>query len=363
VLDTGLAGAYPRGVWTSIGVLDSFAVLVDPEPVGPDHDLDDEERWWDEAPEEPSRVVAVRDLDLVDDDAWPATLALLAADPACRRALHARVGGGPSYTSWWLARNAVLAGHRPGYWRLASASGLVGLFDPLPCDLPAVPEELLAAIGVRADPSVHGRADAVELLARLADPARNPDAALTRWVHAELADAVLAGRIDPGGFDPPQGLRSMAGTVVDAERAVLLDRPWLAPVLPADELVSGLVGGAAGCLPESADEPASRRAGMRIDALAELLDLPRASEVVTGAIVSEVTAVVRWSSITEIVATCAALGAPVPEGQLWVHDELIVELARPSRARHDVPTWRDDEGRWHAADPLRALIAVLTIEW
>jgi hypothetical protein len=370
VLDADLAGSHPRGVFTAIGVLDSFAVLVDDEPAGPDHDLDDEERWWDELPDEPSRVVAVRDLDLVDDDAWPATLALLAADPACRRALYARPADGPSYTSWWLARNALLAGHRPGHWRLASASALAGLFDPVPSDMPAGPggppaEELLAAVGVRADPTVHDHTDAVELLERLADPAREPDAALTRWVHAELADAVLAGRIDPSEFDPPQRMRSMAGTVVDAERAVLLDRPWLAPVLPADELVSGLLGGADGKGDGSTfgttSGSAIGTAADRIDALAELLDLPRASEVITGTVVGDGARAVRWSELAEVVTACAALGTAVPEGQLWVHDELTVELTRPSRTRHTVPTWRDDDGRWHASDPLRALIGVLTI--
>ena len=48
VLNADLARSHPRAVFTSIGVLDSFAVLVDEEPIGPDHDLDDEERWWDE---------------------------------------------------------------------------------------------------------------------------------------------------------------------------------------------------------------------------------------------------------------------------------------------------------------------------
>ncbi|HEY9417700.1 MAG TPA: hypothetical protein VIQ30_23320, partial [Pseudonocardia sp.] len=228
-------------------------------------------------------------------------------------------------------------------------------------------EELLAAVGVRRDPYVSGHADAVELLARLADPAREPDAALTRWVHAELADAVLAGRIDPSEFDPPRAMRSMAATVVDADRAVLLDRPWLAPVLPAAELVNGLLGGLLGGAPGDNEAPTDPRrpqdlAADRIDALAELLDLPRASEVVSGSIVSGSGRAVRWASVAEVVTACAALGVPVPQGELWVHDELAVELTRPSRTRHVVPTWRDDDGRWHAADPLRALIALLTIE-
>jgi len=39
-----LSRSYPRAVFTLIGVLDSFVVLVDDEPSGPDHDLADEEQ-------------------------------------------------------------------------------------------------------------------------------------------------------------------------------------------------------------------------------------------------------------------------------------------------------------------------------
>ncbi len=108
VLHPDWAARFPRDVLTAVGVLDGFALVVDEEPVGPDHDLDDEDRWWDGLAEPPSRLVAVRDLDLVDDAAWPAALALLAADRATREA--ATTG----YTAWWLARHARLGGRRPG---------------------------------------------------------------------------------------------------------------------------------------------------------------------------------------------------------------------------------------------------------
>ena len=65
------AARFPREVLTAVGVLDGFAVVVDEEPVGPDHDLDDEDRWWDGLAEPPTRLVAVRDLDLVDDPRGP----------------------------------------------------------------------------------------------------------------------------------------------------------------------------------------------------------------------------------------------------------------------------------------------------
>jgi len=151
-------------------------------------------------------------------------------NPVYRPALRAPGG----YTAWWLARHVRLAGHRPRYWRLPSATGLAALFDVVPESVRAsvADDGLLAAIGVRADPSVADTADAADLLARLGDPARSPDAGLTWAEYAELADAVLADRVDPAELDPPERLRAADGSVLDADRAVLLDRAWLAPALP-----------------------------------------------------------------------------------------------------------------------------------
>ncbi|MGQ0481202.1 MAG: sacsin N-terminal ATP-binding-like domain-containing protein [Pseudonocardia sp.] len=372
VLERGLAGAFPRAVLTAVGVLDSFAVLVDDDPAGPDHDLDEEDRWWNGLDRPPSTMLAVRDLDLVDDHAWPEALALLAADPAGLGALRAE----HSYTGWWLARHARLAGRRPGHWRTASAAGLAGLFDPVPGQrLAGLPEDVLAAAGVRRDLDVRGRVDAEELLGRLADRARTPDAGLTWRVHAALAAAVLAGRVDPDDLDPPRWLRSSAGTVLGADRAVLLDHGWLAPALPAEESVAGMF-----------DDPELT------GALADLLDLPLASEVIRGTVVSGTavsgtavsgtgvsgtavsgTAVSggasggasgagrpeRWSALVEVVAACATLGVAVPEGRVWLHDELVVELTRPASARITAAVWRERDGTWHTSDPVRALLARL----
>jgi hypothetical protein len=347
VLATELAERYPRRVLTAVGVLDSFALVVDEQPTAPDHELADEELWWDAAEEPPSRLVAVRDLDLVDDDAWPAALRVLATDPAFRPALRAPGG----YTTWWLARHVRLAGHRPRYWRLPSATGLAALFDVVPESVRAAVADdgLLAAIGVRADLAVADAADAADLLARLGDPARSPDAALTWAEYAVLADAVLADRVDPGELDPPSRLRASDGSVLDADRAVLLDRAWLAPALPPAETVAGRLD------PDG------------IDALAELLDLPLASEVVAGELVAADSGPVGgvrtpWAALPEVVAACAAIGAAVPEGELWVHERLAVELGRPEARRLDVPVWWQD-GRWHASDPVRALLALWSEQW
>ncbi len=348
VLDPGWAARFPGEVLIKVGVLDGFAVVVDEEPVGPDHELDDEDRWWDSLDEPPARLVAVRDLDLVDDDAWQAALGLLAADRTTR---EAAMGG---YTAWWLAKHARFDGRRPDHWRLPSAVGIAALYDPVPLTGPdalvepvalgaattaprATPDDaLLAAIGVRADLRIADARSADDLLARLADPDRHPSAALVAEAHIALAEAVAGNRVDAADLDLPEYVRAMDGSVAHVDVAAVLDAPWPAAVLPAAELV---IGG----------DPV---------ALAELLDLPLATEIVAGEVEGEGEPV-AWAELGEIVVTCHTLGVDVPEGGLRRHAELWVDLRRPVAGRHRVPVWRDPAGTWHAEDPLRALLALL----
>ncbi len=93
-------------------------------------------------------------------------------------------------------------------------------------------------------------------------------------------------------------------------------------------------------------------------ALAELLDLPLATEVV-AAEVEGGGRPVRWAALAEIVVACHTIGVPVPDGEIMLHDELWVTVRRPLTGRFRVPTWVDDRGRWHAEDPLRALVSML----
>ena len=321
-----------RQVLVAVGVLDGFAVVETDAAHAADLGLDDVDRWLSETGSDDGidTVLAVRDLDLVRDDAWPAALALLAGQPETRAAVLAP----RSYTAWWLARHARLHGRRPGFWRLPSAAGLGALYDPLRGS--TADDAVLAAAGVRAALAVVDRWDAADLLTRLADPDRRPDAALVADAHAALAAAVVDGRVDPGDLDPPDRVRALDGSAVDVADAVVLDTPELVAVLPAGEVV---VGG----------DP---------KALADLLDLPTASEIVDGE-VADAGRPVPWGALPEVVVTCHALGVPVPDGELWCHDELWVVLRRPAPGRHRVPTWRGADGRRHADDPVRALLAAL----
>jgi hypothetical protein len=326
VLAAAVAAEHDTAALRAVGVLDSFAVLEDPDPTGPDHDLDAEEQWWDwvlDAGEPPARLLAVRDLDLVDEARWPAALRRIAADPGGLAAL--RMPGG--YTGWWLARYARFGGHPPAHWRLPEASALEGLYDVVP--VTDTDHALLSVAGVRSGLAIAGAADAADLLARLADPDRTVIPAVVHAAHAALAGA----DIDPADVEPPARVRAVTGEVVDADRAVVLDAPWLAAVLPADQLVSG-------------GDPV---------ALAELLDLPLASERATPELLDTGAGrTVRWAELAEVVAVCAAAGLAVPAGTLQLHEQLCV---RHDGAQHPVPFWVTPDGTVHATDPVRALCA------
>ncbi|MGD9987337.1 sacsin N-terminal ATP-binding-like domain-containing protein [Pseudonocardia sp.] len=331
VLHADVAAGFPRAALVAAGVLDGFALVVDDEPLGPDHDLHDEDLWWDGLDAPPARVAAVRDLDLVDDDAWAAALALLGADRDTRAAVL-----GDGHTRWWLRRNVVLGGRAPGYWRLPSARDLAALYEPAPAD--GVDAALLAAVGVRSGLAVDDTGAAADLLDRLADPTRTLDPATVLAAHEALTAAVADGRVDPADLGLPDRVRALDGSAVPVDDVVVLDKPWLAAVLPADELVAG-------------GDPA---------ALAELLDLPLASGYVEAHLEPGPGGrVVDWSGLPDVVVACHTVGVPVPAGDLVVHDELAVVVTRPTLGRTAVPAWPDPDGRWHAGDPLRALLGVL----
>ncbi len=272
---------YHPDVLAAVGVRSGFGVVhvrdpladsaADPllGPFGPQDHLPDLDEWLDQADNPGDPITALADLDLVDEDRWAAALTLIAADRAARDCLtgSGSAGSGPglSYSGWWLSRNALIDGRPPRCWRLPGAHDLGGLYDVLPIPLD---DALARAIGVQVGLAAAARADPQDLIDRLADPERSVPAGRVPAVTAEVVAAVSVA----AELDLPAGVRALSGQVVEAERAWVLDEPWLAQVIPAERLVPGGV------------DPAR---------VAEVFDLPLASNrarvrEIGGAATSEV---------------------------------------------------------------------------
>ncbi|WP_033295388.1 sacsin N-terminal ATP-binding-like domain-containing protein [Amycolatopsis jejuensis] len=314
VLDEEFAEDWPTETLVAAGVLDTFAVVRDEEPHEPDHCLPDEDLWWDSFEKPPTTVVAIRDLDLVADESWPAALKLLAAQPETWHALSIPDG----HAGWWLKRYALLAGEPSGSWRLPKAKDLAGLYDPVPEDLP---EDLLRAAGVRAGLDLDTADDVADLLDRLGDPARTPTPGLVARAHV----ALVAAPVDVDDLDAPARVRAADGTV--AADAVVLDVPWFAAALEPAKIVV------------APEEP---------ERLAELLDVPLASSLSVH--VDSTGEYVVWTDLPALALAADQLGIALPDGGVLLHDPLTVTVDGKAC---EVPWWSDD--RLHAADTSEGL--------
>ncbi|WP_432093812.1 sacsin N-terminal ATP-binding-like domain-containing protein [Streptomyces sp. bgisy100] len=329
--DAELAERWGEQPLTAVGVLANFAlvratdVVLDPDELDPrDGDfaepddaglLDSVDVWCedvlDRLPDTPvppvaTEIVAVRDLDLVDDDAWPQALALL-AQPPLRDALTAPVrvllpdGTTESvrpYTAWWLRGHPVLDGRRPAGLRAAGGDPLLaGLYEAADAH-GFEDEQVLRALGVRT--SVAALLDepggAAELLARLADPDRPVTAARLHALYSALAG------LDPEQVTLPDELRAVVDgevRVVDAADALIADAPDLLPLAAGRALVP--------VRPTRAAD------------LAELLQVSRLSEAYEGRVGSGEG---ETHEVPEAVRTL--LGPAAPESYVE-HEELLVD--------------------------------------
>jgi hypothetical protein len=305
VLDAGTAATADPEALRAVGVLDTFALVRAEDP--DELDVDGADRWVDAVhdrlphdapPPEWPPLTAVRDLELVED--WAGALPLLASLPA--EAWADVVLGGvavPGYLRWWLSTHPVLGGERPDRLRHPESVELQGLYDPAT----AAPEvlALLRPPGSVADvlADVDG---AIDLLGRLGDPARTVRPAVLRTVYARLADA-----LDGIDVDPPDRVRVAPDRVV--EDAAVLDAPYVQPLV-GKPLV-----------------PAAGAPG----AVADLLDLPLAGELVHGT-VTGVGERRRWADLPGAALAAARLDVTELRGDVEVHDRLDVD-GRP------IPWW------------------------
>ncbi|MEU3603523.1 molecular chaperone Hsp90 [Streptomyces sp. NPDC006798] len=297
--DPELADRWGAQPLAACGVLVDFTlvragdVVLDPDELEPrDGDwaepddaglLDAVDVWCedvlDRLPEGPvppvaTEIVAVRDLDLVADDAWPQALTLLARPPlrdALIQPVRVLLPDGTTetvrpYTAWWLRDHPVLDGRRPAGLRAEGGDPLLaGLYESV--DATGFDDALvLRALGVRT--SVAALLDepggAAELLTRLADPDRPVTPAQLHGLYTALAE------LDPEQVTLPDELRAVIDgevRVVDAADAVVADVPDLIPLTGGLPLLP--------VRPELAAE------------LAELLSVRRLSETVAAEVTTD----------------------------------------------------------------------------
>ncbi|MGQ4616743.1 sacsin N-terminal ATP-binding-like domain-containing protein [Nocardia sp. R7R-8] len=310
-VDPELVDRYGADALRAVGVGWDFGVIAEADPTGPDHDLDDEEHWWSTLSDDPPELVAVRDLDLIDDAAWPEALRQLAATPRTRRLLTDADG----YTAWWLRRYARVDGTALGLLRHPADADFDGLLPAF--TLAGVDPDACRA--VLADPETITVELAAALLEALADAARTPSPDVVSRTHARLGAAVAAGLLDLADLRPPDRVRALTGAVADPEDAFVLDRPWFGLVVSPDRLVAGDT------------ETAS--------SLAALLDLPLVSEAVTAEVVSTGRRT-TWAAEPLGIVLRQLFDLPPRAGELVVHHDLTVRLSGAIEATVAVPWWQ-----------------------
>lgn len=331
VVDGEVLERWGADVLTAVGVLDGFA-LAHAEDVSltgladeaETLELDDEDLWADDVlrrigpqdlPPLVPELLAVRDLELVDD--WSAALRILSGPPwraAIVDPVHVTLHDGRrvsarSYTAWWLSRHPVLDGRRPGEYRLRGDESLDGLYDVAPEGLD---DRFLVALGVRTSLAelLDEPGGAQELLDRLADPGRPVPRARLGELWTALADAP---EVD---VEPPDHVRAVVDgkvEVVDAVDALVLDSPDVLPLLEGQPLIIAAEG--------------------RETRLAELLDLPLASDEVAG--------VVQSQGAKRPVPDVVSAILPDAPAHYLAHERLVVD-------GQDVPWWTGD-GEIHAS--------------
>ncbi|WP_217189713.1 sacsin N-terminal ATP-binding-like domain-containing protein [Streptomyces buecherae] len=370
--DPELVERWGEETLAAVGVLAGFTlvratdVVLDPDELEPrDGDfpepddvgvLDAVDVWCEDlldgleptpVPPVATEIVAVRDLDLVDDDAWPLALAMLSQPPlrdALTTPVRVLLPGGTTetvrpYTAWWLRGHPVLDGRRPAGLRAAGGDPLLaGLYEA--ADTADVDAQVLRALGVRT--TVRALLDepggAAELLARLADEDSEVAPAQLRGLYGALAQlapeevtlpdelrAVTYGQGEYAAGHAADYAAEYAVEVVDAADALVADAPDLMPLAMAE---------ARPLLPV----PPARAAD-----LAELLQVRRLSEAYPAPVLSHGEPHEVADAVRELLP-----GAPLSYVE---HEELLVELraADGSGTRQVELDWRYVDGTLHAA--------------
>ncbi|MDG9704189.1 sacsin N-terminal ATP-binding-like domain-containing protein [Streptomyces sp. DH37] len=331
--DAELAEKWGEGPLSAVGVLTDFTlvratdVVLDPDELEPrDTDfpepddaglLDAVDVWCEDVldglPETPvppvvSELLAVRDLDLVDDDHWPQALRMLSRPPlrdALTTPVRVLLPDGTvetvrPYTAWWLRGHPVLDGRRPAGLRAAGGDPLLaGLYEEASAATADLDEQVLRALGIRTSAAalLDEPGGASELLGRLADPDLPVGAAQLHGLYTLLAE------LDPEEVTLPDELRAVVDgevRVVDAADALVADAPDLLPLAAGRPLLPVRPALAAG--------------------LAAVLDVRRLGDVVGGGLPAPAAGEGEVREVPDAVRVLLP-GAPATYVE---HDELVV---------------------------------------
>lgn len=336
VLDAGLVGAWAREVLVAVGVLDQLGSVrareVDLDDLPEVLDLADVDVWADQiGTGSVVELLGVRDLDLVGSERWPDALRHIASARHLRRALVEPVrvvtGEGsraaPSYTAWWLRRRLGTMGLLdPG-----AQPGLSGLLDEAPPWLAGLDEGVRRALGLVVDLEGPNAGLATVVLQRLCEADRDVDAATCLRAWALLGEVAADVDIEPGPL--VRVLDGPGSRVAPSAQAVVPDDPrWLQRSDLGGQVVV--------------------RAALAA-ALADLLDLPLASELADG--------LVSAGGVPADVPSAVRSVLPRSPVQWLEHDELLVDGV-------EVQWWVDQAGV-HAAttDGLAQGLAWASGDW
>ena len=187
----------------------------------------------------------------------------------------------------------MLDGQRPDRLRRPGPGPLQGLYEPADAEPELLDRLRPPATVAEVVADVDGARD---LLQRLGEERRTVRWAVLRTVYAQLATA-----LDGVEVEPPRWVRVAPDRV--SSEAVVLDAPWLQPLVRADVVPAG---------------------GSAL-AVADLLDLPLASEIVGGRGPQGSGAARRWSELPGAELAAARLDLDELPGEVVVDERLAVD--------------------------------------
>ena len=207
----GFVAEYGCGDTAQAGRGVGFLIVTDDMPVAADHDLPDEDLWWDAAGAAADVAGPSATSTSSTPTGGPAALTLLATDGRTAPLLSDRDG----YTAWWLHAATPSSAFVATTIEAPDDPRLAGVLDPL--DHPHA-DLLASALGG----VIESAADAQLVLDRLADPAW-----AQAWRSAPMPTSWRPARRVCSPSTTSTCRRGAQNRRVRRRDGVVVDRPWL----------------------------------------------------------------------------------------------------------------------------------------